>query len=86
MTYLRSFDPCVEKMGGPKKILGKKRLGGLPFFCSSSMGGLTDFMKKILGGLKAILTAEAGGAERFFGTEKKPFPGGFSGKFWSLPK
>ena len=38
-------------------------------------------MKKILGGLKAILTAEAGGAERFFGTEKKRFPGAFPVNF-----
>ena len=66
-------------------MLGKTIRGCL-FFAPQVWGGVKDFMKRNWGGgLKAILTAEAGGAERFFGTEKNPFPGGFSGKFWSLP-
>ena len=73
------------KYGGADRFHEKKLGGGADRFHEKNLGGLTDFMKKILGGLKAILTAEAGGAERFFGTEKNPFPGGFSGKFWPLP-
>ena len=39
-----------------------------------------------MGGPKDFPKIWTGGAKRFLGTKKYPFPGGFSRKFWSLPK
>ena len=71
-------------MGGQRNF-EEKRVGGPPCFLPLKYGGLTDFMKKVFGGPKAFLAAEVGGGRTIFGDRKNPLPGGFPGKFWSLP-